>query len=60
MERGREREVSRKRLALAHPMVFGLEYLGMDYYRCQHEWTKHFGATRLFHAAPRDHGKSHV
>ena len=58
--RGGNLRITKKDLALVNPMYFGLEYLGMGYYGCQHEWTKHFGETRFFHAAPRDHGKSHI
>lgn len=48
------------RLAKSDPYYFGLYYLGLRYYNCQHRWTGNFGESRLFHAAPRDHGKSVV
>lgn len=49
-----------KRLALSDPSYFGVYYLGLRYFPCQNRWTGNFQKKRLFHAAPRDHGKSIV
>ena len=49
-----------KRLARSDAYYFGVYYLGLSYYACQHRWTGNFSCARLFHAAPRDHGKSIV